>query len=79
MSNQNTVTQLFSVPSMHCSACVMLLEGLEDEVEGIVKVEASFKRQQMLVEYDETKVTPDAIVAAAKKEGYNAAPITVNQ
>jgi copper chaperone len=79
MSTENTITRLFSVPKMHCSACVMLLEGLEDEVEGIVKVEASFKKQRMLVEYDESKITVAEIIQAAKKEGYDAAPITGNK
>ncbi len=68
-------TQLFSVPKMHCSACVMLLEGLEDEVKGIEKVEASFKRQQMKVQYDETQVSVEKIIEAARNEGYEATPI----
>jgi copper chaperone CopZ len=67
-------TQLFSVPKMHCSACVMLLEGLEDEVEGVERVEANYKKQQMRVEYDDEKVSIDQIVKAAKQEGYEAIP-----
>lgn len=67
-------TQKFKVLKMHCTACVMLLEGLEDEVEGINKVEASYRKQELIVEYDESKATEKAIIQAAKKEGYDAIP-----
>jgi copper chaperone CopZ len=67
--------QSFSVPSMHCSSCVMLLEGLEDEVAGVSRVEASYQKQRMEVEYDEGRVTVEQIIAAARKEGYEATPV----
>lgn len=68
--------QIFSVPKIHCTACVMLLESLEDEVDGIERVEANAKQQQMRVEYDELKVSIGDIQEAAKKEGYEAIPLT---
>jgi copper chaperone CopZ len=67
--------QTFSVPSMHCSSCVMLLEGLEDDVAGVRRVEASYQRQRMEVEYDEGVVTVEQIITAARKEGYEATPV----
>jgi copper chaperone CopZ len=72
----STTTQLFSVPKMHCSSCVMLLEGLEDEIEGIEKVEANFKKQEMKVEFDAEKLSIRQIIEAAKKEGYEATPLS---
>ena len=68
------VKRVFRVPDMHCSACVMRLEGIEDEVPGIHKVSASYRKQQMEVEYDETKVTDKQIISAAKQHGYDAIP-----
>lgn len=68
------ITQRFRIPKMHCTSCVMLLEGVEDELPGIETIEASFQKQQMVVTYDETKVSPAAIVAAAQQEGYEAFP-----
>lgn len=62
----------FRVPDMHCTACVMRLEGIEDELPGIKQVTASYRKQQMEVEYDETQVTAQQIIAAAKKRGYEA-------
>ncbi len=65
----------FRIPDMHCTACVMRLEGIEDELMGIKRVTASYRKQQMEVEYDETQVTALQIIAAAKKHGYQAIPI----
>jgi copper chaperone CopZ len=69
------VKKLFRVPNMHCSACVMRLEGLEDELAGIKRVTASYRKQQMEVEYDEAQVTDQQIIAAVKKQGYEAIPV----
>ncbi len=66
--------QVFRVPNMHCSACVMRLEGLEDELPGIRKVSASYRKQQMEVEYDEAQISPEQIIAAAHEHGYQAIP-----
>jgi copper chaperone len=71
------ITQTFSVPTMHCPSCVMLLEGIEDEVEGITSVKGDFKKQKIEVEYDETKLSQEQIIAAAKKEGYEITPVAV--
>jgi copper chaperone CopZ len=68
-------TQTFRVPDMHCSACVMRLEGIEDELAGIRTINASYRKQQMDVEYDESQVTAEQIIAAAKSHGYEAIPI----
>lgn len=66
------VKKVFQVPDMHCSACVMRLEGIEDELKGIQRVTASYRKQQMEVEYDETQVNEQQIIAAAQKHGYQA-------
>ncbi len=68
------VKQLFRVPNMHCSGCAMILEGIEDELQGIQRIDASYKKQQMHVEYDETRVSVTQIIAAAKQHGYDAVP-----
>ena len=67
--------KIFRVPDMHCSACVMRLEGIEDELAGIRRITASYRKQQMEVEYDETQVTDQQIMAVAQQHGYQAIPI----
>jgi copper chaperone CopZ len=50
----------------------MKLESLEDELAGIKEINASYHKQQMIVEYDEAQVTIEQIIAAAMKKGYQA-------
>lgn len=62
--------QVFRVPDMHCPACVMRLEGLEDDLVGIKRIKASYHQQRLQVEYDESLVSEAQIVAAAEVLGY---------
>jgi copper chaperone CopZ len=66
------IKKTFNVPDMHCSNCSMKLESIEDELAGIKEINASYHKQQMIVEFDETKLTDDQILAAVKKKGYHA-------
>ena len=49
--------QVIHVTDMHCTACVMRLEGLEDDLPGVKRIRASYQKQQMEIEYDETQLT----------------------
>jgi len=60
----------YRIPDMHCSACVMKLEGLEDDLPGVRMVQASYQKQSMLVEYDEGKVNEEEIRKAIRELGY---------
>jgi copper chaperone len=62
--------KVFRVPDMHCPACVMRLEGIEDDLAGIRRIKASYHKQQMEVEFDERQVTEEQIAAAARQRGY---------
>ncbi len=64
------VKQVYKV-EMHCTACVMRLEGLEDTLPGIKRIRASYHKQQLEIEYEETLVTEAQIKAAAAKKGYD--------
>jgi copper chaperone CopZ len=64
----------YSVPDMHCSNCSMKLESIEDDLPGILEINASYHKQQMVVEFDETQVSEEQILAAVKKKGYQALP-----
>jgi copper chaperone CopZ len=64
------VKKVFRVPDMHCTACVMRLEAIEDDLAGIKQVTASYHKQQMEVEYDPAQVTDEQIIEAAKRRGY---------
>ena len=64
------VKQVFRVTDMHCSNCVMRIEGLEDDLPGVQRVRASYKKQQVEVEFDENKVSAAQIIAAIRHLGY---------
>lgn len=68
------VKKTFNVPDMHCVNCSMKLESIEDELAGIKEINASYHKQQMVVEFDETEVSEEQIISAARKKGYQATP-----
>jgi copper chaperone len=61
----------FRVPDMQCPNCAMHLEGLEDELAGVKRITASYKKQVMEVDFDESKVSVSQIVSAANALGYH--------
>ena len=67
-------TTNFLVTDMNCTACVMHIEALEDEMDGVESIDVSYKKQRMIVEYDDSKVTKKDIIKAVKREGYTATP-----
>ena len=66
------IKKTFKVPDMTCSNCAMKLESLEDTLEGVKEINASYHKLTMVIEYDETRLTDEQIVAAVKKKGYTA-------
>ena len=66
------IKKTFKVSDMSCTNCVMKLESLEDTLDGVREINASYHKLQMIVEYDETKLTDQQIIAAMKKKGYQA-------
>jgi Cu+-exporting ATPase len=63
-------TETFIVTDMHCPACVMRLEGLEDELNGVDRITANYKKQNMVVAFDETKISAAQIKKAVSELGY---------
>jgi copper chaperone CopZ len=66
------VKKTFRVEGMHCSNCPMEVESIEDDLPGIKQVSASYQKGQMVVEFDETRVSEAQIIAAVKARGYQA-------
>ena len=65
------IKKLFSVKDMHCSGCAMRIEGIEDDLPGISKISASYHKQQLMIEYDESQVSEPQIFSAIHKLGYH--------
>ncbi len=68
------IKKTFKVPDMSCSNCAMKLDSLEDTLNGVKEVNASYPRLEMVIVYDETKLNEEQIIAAVKKKGYQAVP-----
>ena len=68
------IKKTFKVPDMTCSNCAIKLESLEDTLDGVKEINASYHRLEMVIEYDETKLSEVEIIAAVKKKGYQALP-----
>jgi copper chaperone CopZ len=66
------IKKTFKIPDMTCSACAMKLEALEDTLDGVKEINASYHKLEMVIEYDETKLSDEQIIAAVKKKGYQA-------
>ncbi len=66
------IKKTFKVADMSCTNCAMKLESLEDLLEGVKEINASYHKLEMVIEYDESKLTEQAIIAAVKKKGYTA-------
>ncbi|UQN08049.1 heavy-metal-associated domain-containing protein [Deinococcus sp. QL22] len=64
----------FKVSEMSCTACVMTLEGLEEDLRGVQRVNADYRRQRVTVEYDGTHITASEIAAAIQALGYQPLP-----
>ena len=64
------IKKTFRIPDMTCSNCAMKLESLEDSLDGVKEINASYHRLEMVIEYDESKLTAEQIIAAVKKKGY---------
>ena len=69
------IKKVFRITDMHCSNCAIKIESLEDELDGVRSISASYRKGQMVVEYDETRLGDEAIIAAVKKQGYTAVAI----
>jgi copper chaperone CopZ len=68
---------LLSIPDMHCSACAMKLEGIEDDLPGIWRIKASYHKQTLEVEYDEAQVSEAQILESIVRLGYTPLPTSI--
>lgn len=66
--------KIFRVDGMHCSNCAMNIEGIEDDLPGIKQISASYQKGQMVVEFDEARVSENQILEAVKERGYQVSP-----
>jgi len=69
------IKKTFRLEGMHCSNCAMNIEGIEDDLPGIKNISASYQKGQMVVEFDEERVSEAQIRAEVEKRGYQVFPV----
>lgn len=60
----------FNVQGMTCSSCAVSLETYLQAVPGVVKSEVNFPNHSLRVEFDESQVDDELLIAKAKEIGY---------
>ncbi len=63
------------INDMHCAACVLRLESIEDDLDGVTSARANYVKQTMEVTYDEHKLDPSRILTAIQEIGYHPEPM----
>ena len=59
----------FNVVGMHCASCEVLLKDILTE-EGAKKVDVSWKKGKVEIDYDESKLADAKIKQLIENEGY---------
>lgn len=64
----------YSIPSIDCSACAIVIEEALEELSGVKKAQVNVGKQIVDVEFDEAKVGEPQIVHALTDAGYPPRP-----
>ena len=65
---QTNVT--FSLPQMHCSSCIFLLENLHRINEGIISSQTNFQRKEVFISFNEKMISLRKVVELLAFIGY---------
>ena len=63
-------TTILNVKGMLCPSCEHLIKESLEELKGVKSAAASLKMNQVVVEFDESKISEKDIKEAIRKEGY---------
>jgi len=60
------------VSGMHCASCSLIISKALSKKEGVKEANVNFSTSKATVEFDETKIKEEALIAAVKGAGYGA-------
>ena len=69
-SSKEQVNVLFSIPQMHCSSCIYLLENLNRIEPGIIKSQTNFQKKQVFIIFNPEKISLRKVVELLAFIGY---------
>lgn len=62
----------FKVDGMHCSSCAVNIDFDLEDLNGVKAAKTSYAKQETEVDFDKGKISPEEIVKAIQKTGYQA-------
>ena len=68
------IEEIYIVEGMSCAACSSAVERVTRKLEGVDRSDVNLTTNRMTIYYDETKVTPEIIMAKVKKAGFGIKP-----
>lgn len=66
------IKKKLKIEGMHCTSCAMNIDFDLEDLEGVKKAQTSYPKQETNVEYDETVIKPEQLLAQIQKTGYKA-------
>ena len=63
------------IDGMTCGGCVKSVTRVLSELDGVVHADVSLEKAQAVVNFDENKVQPGALVEAVEEAGFDAAVV----
>ncbi len=60
----------FKLSGLHCTACSLTIDDELEGTPGVFSARTNYAKQDSVVSYDPTKVSPSALRAAITKLGY---------
>ena len=64
------IKKKLKIEGMHFSSCAMNIDFDLEDLDGVNSVKTSYARQVCEVEFDEKKISNQAIIQTIKKTGY---------
>jgi copper chaperone CopZ len=62
----------FQITGLNCPSCAVSLDLDLEDLTGVIKTHTNFAAQQLTLEFDSRKITPENIITAIKTAGYTA-------
>ncbi|NLO08357.1 MAG: copper-translocating P-type ATPase [Clostridiales bacterium] len=69
----------FKIEGMNCASCARAVERVTGKLEGVSSANVNLATEKLTLEYDENKVTEEAIQKAVDKAGYKALTETLSK
>jgi P-type Cu+ transporter len=60
------------ISGMDCSSCVMDIDGVLEDIQGVEEARTSFSNETTSIRFDPQKVAPEDFIQTLVKAGYTA-------